>query len=349
MTAHAINVRSSARVRVLAGCTAVALGLAGLVAGLLSGLSSHPGLTHPGPAPTAETAAATNWISDLAQDLAPLSGSLVGLVQTADEWAAGQANAASVRQAITSALPAFAITLRNLGAHAPLPAAPSAKGDAVDAIALYVAAFRLELAATQVSPGALQHQLQRSFERIRELGDREYDLATTIANGGTPIPLPAGVTTARPADVPSWTALGLAAGPPLAATPPRAAPTPPTYQETRPQQPLAAWTDAVHTSSIPSMAAERQALSRANAIALGYLVDQVQVAVNRLDVTPDPDGMRWASTQIRLSLLVTAEGFRAAEAARLAGAPAAGPLAQEAQALAGIGTQMWDTGLPGHP
>ena len=295
---------------------------------------------------------AKSWIQSASDDLSPLASALVQLLQTADDWQEGQASASSVAEAVQMSMPSFAAALHRLASLSGSSTAPSAKTDAIAAIDLYVAAFRLEWSATKLPVGALQQQLQLSFERIRELGDAVYDLATTIANGGTPTPLPPGTPNIRPADVPSWDALGLAAGPPLETdAPPAAMSTPPTYQVNRPQQPMRGWLRDVATSGIPPPAAVHNEVKSAHPGTLRETADATQGAVNALDGEADPDRLRSASTQTRLTLLVEAEALRAAEAARLtphAASQAELQLEGVAKTLATISDSLWDTAVLGH-
>ena len=320
----------------------------GVVAGVLAGGSSPHRAQLPPSAPPSATSQAQKWVTALGQDLDPISGSLVGLLQSAQSWAGGTSSASALSAQIVGAMPSFDQTLGDVANQQPLPAAPTAKPVAADAIDLYLAALRLEQAATGLPAGALRHQLQQSFERIRELGDRVYDLATTLATGPPP-PSTATNTNIRPADVPDWTALGLAAGPPLDSPPAPAAKTPPTFQVTRPQQSIAGWVAAVDRSGVPAASTERQDILSTDDGTLRQLADQAQAALNELDATADPDLDRNAGTQTRLDLLVTEEAARAAEASGLVSLPtvAKSSLEDVAQILAEIADQLWNSQLLG--
>lgn len=287
------------------------------------------------------------WSDQINRDFAPLASSLQALLLDVKPWEEGTtpATAATVRADVTKLLPDFEAARQSLDQQAPLTLAPQAIDDYRSAAALYLESVRLDGAAAGQPAGALEHQIQLSADRVRELADRVYDQATVVLQPYTPTTPPTpGVTIVKPLDVPVWAEVGLTAGPPLDTATPAAPKT--SYQTTRPQEPLAAWRAQVAALDLPAPAAEADAIRTGTATTLRSMSDLFAAAEARLTADPDPRDGRVAGTRLRLGLLVDAEATRAAEEAVLLGpAPAAAPLRQVSAALAVIGDGLWDDQL----
>jgi hypothetical protein len=288
------------------------------------------------------------WSAPVTDAVRPMASELIGLLQTANAWEAGNASSTAVGETLTADLPTAITALRALERLPALPEARGAQGRYLQAIELYVAAFRVEFAATQLPSGPLQRQLQRSFARVRLLGDRVYDDASsllspylTTASTGPP------AQSRSPAAVPDWSTLGLGAGPPLGLESSSSNDGPPSVAP-RSQAPTPQWVRAVSDAGIPSAEAQTRALTTGSVNDAVAIADQLEAAVRRLDDAPDPAGHAAASGELRLGLLVDAEAARAAAAGSLAGAtPATDHLRVASTILALIGDQLWDSQLLG--
>ena len=243
--------------------------------------------------------------------------------------------------------PDFSDTRGALAKQAPLALARQALNDYQMSVDLYVESVRLVLLTTHLPAGPLQHQLQLSSTRIRELGDRVYDQATAVLAPFTAPTAPTpDVTIVAPPDVPLWASIGLAAGPPLDSTSPTLKPI--SYQVTRPQESFAKWKEATEQVGIPSVTAEVNAIEDGSLPVLRNESDKFSNAVSGLTAQPDPADGRIAGTRLRLGLLVDAEATRAAEAgALLAAAQQRAQITDIAETLALIGDELWDPKL-GH-
>jgi hypothetical protein len=204
----------------------------------------------------------------------------------------------------------------------------------VAAIGLYIESLKVEQAATELTPGALQGQLQRSFERIRELGDNVYDQGTAEL---APLigPTLAGADVAAAAHVPDWTALGLAPQPPLASSW-RDSGSGPSLS-----QPEAAWQAEVEMDGAPTQAnvtsAVRQRLRPSQLVPMAVALGGADAYVSSI---PAPAGDARRANRLRLGLLVDAEAVMAGEGAHLSDGLAATTLSGAAISLAAIGGRV---------
>ena len=282
--------------------------------------------------PGATSAAAVSWYRGVVTDLHPLQSALVRGLQAASGWQQGSESASTARRELTRDVPRLAQVHGRLSRLAPLPGHRGARDDYVAAVGLYLEAFRLELSATGVSSRPYVTQLQRSFQRVRELGDVTFDQGTAELAPllGTEI---AGPDVQAAAHVPDWTALGLAPGPPLVSTWPAAADA--TSGTGSPMD----WAAAVSHDGAPSQRAVQLAL-RARATHAAQSA-RLAVALGRaaasLGTVPGPPAPPQASALERLGLLVDAEALMSDEAGHGTGARA---LDKVGDALGAIGARL---------
>lgn len=240
-------------------------------------------------------------------------------------------------RAITRDLPKFEEARSGVERLKALPGYSGAKAEYADAIGLYVEAFELELAATKMPSGPLVTQLQRSFERIRALGDVTFDQGTAELAPllGTSI---AGADVAASTNVPDWTMLALAPAKPLLTAWKGTATQPSGTQSDT------GWAAAVNADGAPGQASLRRAvIGRPSSGKLTDLVEEVDRAEVSLSSVPVPTGAPQASDLLRLGLLVDAEALLADEASGLSRNGSARPLAAVAATLVSIGSDLRST------
>jgi hypothetical protein len=231
-------------------------------------------------------------------------------------------------------LPSLERVERSLSARAPLPGHPAARADYVSAIGLYVESLEVDEAATELAPGALQGQLQHSFERIRELGDNVFDqgtaeLASLIG------PALAGDDVAAGSHVPDWTVAGLAPQPPLASSWPDDG-----FGSSR-TQPKATWVSEVGMDGAPTQTSVTAAVGkRVRPSQLAQLAGALGRADAYVSSIPGPTGDARGANRLRLGLLVDAEAVMADEAAHLSDGPPTHVLSAAAASLAAIGGRL---------
>ena len=297
----------------------------------------------PALAAEADAVSAHQWETTELRDLQPLASSLVALVQLTSDWRSGTASASEVIRKITLEFAPFKATLKALGGLPLLSGAPEARGRFLAGVELYLWAFRIELAAAAVPAGPLQSQLQLSFERVRDLGDRVYDQGVaSLPVAKTTTTTSPDVQVLRPLPVPNWQDLQLAPGPPLAdATtnyPDAAAPAK--------TQSIRSWVLALHGIGIPGSAKGRQAIALNSVQKVTTAADKLQLTASLIGMLRPPVDHASLDLVTQLSLLVDVEGLRGREAALLAPGQHES-LNMDAQALLSIGDSLWDTGLLG--
>lgn len=285
-------------------------------------------------APAATASEAKGWYQKVIGELTPLQSSLVNGLDAASRWQQHSESGSSAGRAITDDLPSLEYARAALEKLRPLPGEKQARADYTDGIELYVEAFRLELAATELPSGPLVTQLQRSFERVRELGDVTFDQGTAELAPllGSSI---AGPDVAAANHVPDWSTLGVAPGEPLlsswlgTSTQPSGA------------QSDSGWATAVNGDGAPSSSVVRAALSgKVTHTKLRNLVgaaDRAEVALSSVPVAAsDP----LSSNLLRLGLLVDAEGLLMAEASGLTRHAPSRSLDSVATTLGSIGADL---------
>jgi hypothetical protein len=285
-------------------------------------------------APPVSSAEAHRWYREVVGDLAPLQSSLVNGLNAASGWQRGAVSASAAGRAISRDLPSLERARGAVGRLKPLPGYGSTKADYTDAIGLYVEAFALELTATGLRSGPLATQLQRSFERIRELGDITFDQGTAVL-GPLLGPSIAGADTAQATHLPDWIALGLEPQAPLLSPPDEVGANPAGSANG------ASGSATVRNRGAPTQGALRAAVSvRATRQRLTGLVDaldEAEISLSSMTVAP---AKTHASDLLRLGLLVDAEGLLAAEASALSPHGPAQNLVRTAASLLRIGTDL---------
>jgi hypothetical protein len=309
------------------GAIALAIGLTFSAAGVLPASAT---ITQ------AQKHAAQSWYQQvISSDLAPLDSALVPGLQAASAWRMGKESAAAAAVTISSDIPDLMIALGSLQGQKPLAGQAGTLADYRAAIGLYVEAFQLENTATQLPAGPLVTQLQRSFVRIRELGDETFDEGTarlTALLG----PSVTGVDARAASIIPDWSALRVAPGEPLE----------PSWSGTKAEpsgsQSPSGWAAAVNADDAPSVSSVRAALddSPPTPSHLSHLARSLQQSEIRLGSVPGPAGDPQASAELRLGLLVDAEAALAAEAGDLAGIAPVSALVRVASALASVGAVL---------
>jgi hypothetical protein len=280
-------------------------------------------------------ATAQAWYRGVLTDLRPLQSPLLGVLDAASGWQAGSESATAARRALAQDLPALQRVEGTLSARAPLPGHPAARADYVSAIGLYVESLEVEEAATELAPGAVQGQLQHSFERIRELGDNVFDQGTAELAPLIGSTL-AGDDVAAASHVPDWTAAGLAPQPPLASSWPDDG-----VGSSSRSQPKAAWLAEVEMDRAPSQASVAATLGKHPR---QPQLAQMAVALGGADAyvssIPGPASDATGSNRLRLGLLVDAEAVMAGEAAHLSDGTPAHALTEAATSLVAIGGRL---------
>jgi len=210
---------------------------------------------------------------------------------------------------------------------------------------LYVEVARVYRVAVASPASELRSQLDLLARRVRELGDRVFDRGRALLSLDDPAPGGL-VQVHRPEEVPIWPDEGLAAGPPLEDPPPPPAGLPPLRRETRPEEAPAEWRHAVRTAGVPAVSALALAIGGRDGGQLRQLSRQLVAAAERLRDQPDPRGDREKGARVRLSLLVSADAARTAQAAALLADPVlADRLDRVARRLALVGDGLWASEL----
>ena len=231
-----------------------------------------------------EAQAAFAWYQQVLADLGPLDTSLVGGLQAASQWQAGTERPSTLETTLATDVADLRQAVSNLATQGPLPDHASALADYRAALGLYLQAFLLEGAAARLPPGRLVRQLQRSFERVRLLGDATFDLGTT---GLAPLlgSSIAGADVQADRHLPDWSAQGLTPGQPLESSWTGNA------REPSGTQSVSAWRAAVGATG-PSPATVRARVDRRATTApqLAQLALQLQRAEEHFDSVPAPSG-----------------------------------------------------------
>ncbi len=285
-------------------------------------------------APAVSASKAQSWYRQVIANLTPLQTSLVNGLDAASGWQQGLESGSSAGHAMSRDLPSLEDARAGLEHLKVLPGYPEVKAEYADAIGLYVEAFELELAATEMRSGPLVTQLQRSFERIRELGDVTFDQGTAALGSllGSSI---AGPDMVAATHVPDWTVLGLEPEEPLLSV------WEGTLAEPSGTQSDANWSAAVRRLGAPSQASLRAAVSgRAIPAKLTGLVEAADGAEVSLSSLAVPTGKPQASDLLRLGLLVDAESLLAADASHLSAQEPSRSLAAVAARLVSIGSDL---------
>jgi hypothetical protein len=301
------------------------------VLGATTTVSSAPATA----APTASASQVEGWYQKVLTDLSPLQTNLVGSLQAAQSWQQGSESAAAARRQLTRALPTLEAVVHSVASLAPLPGYAGVRSDYVDAVELYLEAFHLEQAATNVSNRPLVRQLQLSYQRIRELGDVTFDQGTALLAPDLGATV-AGADTAAASHIPVWSTVGLAPGLPLVSS------WPDTTTAAVGTQSMSDWSSAVARADLPAQSSVARALTRKapTSAALAGLAGALVRAETSVSAIAPPAGSPQASQLLRLGLLADAEAVLAEEARVLSSSASSSALGQVAPALESIGSDL---------
>lgn len=335
----------------LAFLAAVVVGslVAVVVLATTGGFSSTPAAVAASPTaePTVTAPPRTDgqvWKEAALNDFKGLKGVLIGFTKSLAAWEKGTQSGADTVGSIDYALPEILRTRAALAVRKPFPKAPEALSDYRLSVDLYVQAARVARVGATQPDGPVADQARLAYGRLRNLADRVFDQADVELAPYLPAPrVIDGVTFVKPAEVPRWSSLGLAAGPPLDVAPARTAAR--SYEEHPQEQPFADFAKAVAAAEVPAATELAAALTGGDAGTLRTLADRFTAASDVLYDGAAPKGERVVGTRVELGLLVDADSARTAELSTLVGGAARASLLQEAKALALIGDALWDDRL----
>jgi hypothetical protein len=287
----------------------------------------------PGPDPKA-------WEQKASAAFKPLVNDVPDLITGAREWQAGGRPTDDFTKQVRNAVADFERTRARVAALGASPKNKAAGRLYEHSAQLYVEVGRIYQVMITTEPGDVRAQLDLLARRVRELADRVFDqghgaLAPYLDEQRSP-----DVEVRAPEEVPLWPEEGLAAGPPLDAVPPPAAPSPPLRQQTRPEETAAAWAKDVRAAGIPSDGELTAAVRGAPADRLGDLARRYVAAAERLRLRPDPKGEREKSAVLRLGLLVDADAARTAQAATFLQDGPQRDLTDVGRTVAGVGKDL---------
>ena len=330
------------------------LGVLGVTVGVIALVASNDSGKSDVPLSTSSTLSrrdkavaesARAWQKQVIAAFTPMVNGAPELITGAREWLAGTRPSDQFQQELDYTIGQFVAARNDVEKIAPYAKAPSAIQLFKAGAQLYIEFARVYRAAVVAPPGDVRTQLDVLARRVRELGDRVYDRGSAaMAPFVHDDPLK-DVDVRLPEEVPQWTAEGMAAGPPLDDPPPPAAASPPLRAASRPEQAASAWTAAVHAVEIPPPPTVAAAIDAGDGDTLRDLARKLVDAAERLRATPDPRRQREKSAVTRLSLLIAADGARAAQASALVGGDAAGALHDVARRLSLIGDSLWPRDL----
>ncbi len=278
------------------------------------------------------------WDDALADALEPLGRAIPDLADAVTGWEAGDRSDADLRAELDRLGPMFGAVEH---ATQRLPAHP---GDrlATPLIRSMARLYVLSVDAHELSLAVADHaaatQYGRLGRRLRILGDRVFDRARER----TAAPFDPGdaVDLHLPAEVPDWTRLGLAVGPPLVPADTNVDDEPLEREDERASLPESEWRDAVEELDAPTAEAVAAALDAGEVDQLGRLAGRLIDAAESLRVVPVPEGDRGRADRLGLAWLLRADVARAGQLAMLGDAGGDG----EAMALAGAVLEVAETG-----
>ena len=303
-----------------------------LVVVIMAGAALWPGTAIAG----ATSSSVQAWYRHVVDDLHPLQSTLLGALDAASGWANGSESAAKARKEFERDLPTLERVHHALQRLVPLQGHASAHDDYVAALGLYVASLQVDEVATEGPSGALQAQLQLSYQRMRALGDIVFDQGTAELAPELGAAL-AGPDVAAASHVPDWSSDGLAPGPPLAST----------WHSgggvaASGSQPKGEWAAEVARDGAPTQSAVRAVLTGhgRSSTNLGAMVVALGAAAAYVGSVPGTSGDPLAANRLRLGLLVDAEALMSEEAAHLSNGAPTRTLSAVATSLGSIGGQL---------
>jgi hypothetical protein len=255
------------------------------------------------------------WDKSLEEALRPLNVALVDLARAVDAHATGARSAEDLQEVLADVRPKL-VAVRDAAARLrPHRSDGDARTLVIHMADLYVLSADAHGRSLEVGDAALARQYDLLGRRLRILGDRIFDRAhERTSAAATSVP---GLRLALPAEVPDWTRLEMAAGPPLEpADPNRSDALPLERRGDRTTQPVSAWQARVRELAAPSTDDVRAA--GADAGALASLARRLVGAADALRSEPVPAGDSGRADCIALGWLVRADAARAGQLAVLA-------------------------------
>jgi len=269
---------------------------------------------------------AESFQKEVDQAFSALAEAIKVFLPKAQEFEAGQVTPIDFRAAVDVALPEFVKARDAVAKLDKYKKKPAINRYFVDAADLYVETARIYAVAADPSAEAQRPQLNLAAKRVRTLGDRIYDRGRVVIDPTFYAPTSPDVEVRPPTEVPDWVAEGLAAGPPLAETPPAPAATPPNREPTcgdgveppcRAEQPEKQWESRVKKAGTPQAPDVTRALKAGDATRLGALAATYETKTRELMAGPDPKGDRERAAVVGLGLLTNGEAARLGQAAAL--------------------------------
>lgn len=257
------------------------------------------------------------WNERLAAVVGPIGDPLVELASEVDRWANGELDdpgLAEVLDRVEPAIRAVADGTRALDEH---PGDPLALPLVQRSMELYTTSVDAHRAALALDDADLRRELDRLGRRLRILADRTFDRARERTSA--PVDPGPNVELVLPAEVPEWTRLELAAGPPLEPSDTNVDDeTPLAREDDRATQAEEPWLTAVEELDVPTVGDIRSAAGDAEA--LGQHARTLVDAVESLRTVAVPDGDRGRADRVALGWLVRADAARAGQLAAISGA-----------------------------
>ncbi len=269
------------------------------------------------PASTAPLAVDEAWNEALEEVIGPLGDVIPRLSDAVTSWGSGELGDAELAAVLDDVDPLLS-GVRSATADLPPHPGDELAAPLVRRMArLYVLAVDAHRLAVRSDDRAVATQYDRLGRRLRVLGDRVFDRArerTAVAFDPG-----AGVDLRLPAEVPDWTRLGMAVGPPLEPTDTNVDDLPRQREDERPSQPTPAWRSAVDDLGAPAVTRVRRAVDAGDVEELGRAARALVSAAEALRSVPVPEGDRGRADRLALAWLVRADAARAGQLAALSG------------------------------
>lgn len=244
----------------------------------------------------------------------------------ANEFETGKVTPADFKGSVDLALPEFVKSRDAVAALEKYKKDPAINGYFLDAADLYVEVARIYGVAVDPAADPLRAQLNIAARRLRTLGDRIYDRGRVVLDPSFYAPSSQEVELRPPNEVPDWVAEGMAAGPPLAETPPPPAATPPVREVTcgkdipepcRAEESTKKWESRVKKAGFPQPPDVVRALEAGDPAKLAELAASYEAKTRTLMAGADPKKDRERAAVTGLGLLTDGEAARLGQVAAL--------------------------------
>lgn len=270
------------------------------------------------------------WNDALAAAVAPIGESLPALAAGVDQWSTGGIDDAGLAALLDRVGPMIEAVAGDAAALPPHPDDPLAQPLVERSTELYVLSVDAHRAVLDLDDPDLRREHDRLGRRLRILGDRTFDRARERT--AAPVDPGPNVDLVLPSEVPDWTRLELAAGPPLEATDPNVTDEEPLARtDERANQAADDWLEAVEALDVPTVDGVLGAFGDPGQ--LGALARAAVSAAEELRTIPVPAGDRGRADRVGLGWLLRADGARAAQLADLSGREATLTLAERILAV----------------